>query len=78
MYSKQIELDTIKREHNFMMVGDPVPVNQFDNHDLHIEEHKSRIKELKNTNYEDARLTQLELNLLEAHVSLHEEIKQSK
>lgn len=78
MYNKQIELDTIKREHNFMMVGDPVPVNKFDDHDLHIAEHLQRLGELKNGDHKDIKLKEFEIQILEAHIQLHEEVKQSK
>lgn len=78
MYNKQVELDTINREHMFMMVGDPVSVNRFDNHELHIEEHKSHLSELKEKDYEDVKLKEFEIQILEAHIALHEEFKESK
>ncbi len=69
------ELSTISTEHEFMRVGDPVPVNRFDKHDLHITEHKELRKTLENKNAEI--YTQLFIDVLDAHTALHEDMKRS-
>ena len=77
MYNEQIELDTIIREHKFIEVGDPVPTNRFDAHDLHLQKHKERLDELKKAEYKDIKLKQFEIQLLQAHIDLHNEMKES-
>lgn len=72
---KITELDTIKTEHNFMQAGDPVPVNQFDDHDAHIKEHETERESLTNKNLEV--YTERYMNLLDAHIELHKEYKSS-
>lgn len=67
------ELDTIKSEHNFMRVGDPVPVNNFDDHESHIIEHTKELESLSND--EQAVFIQHYIDLLTAHIKLHEEVK---
>lgn len=75
MYSKQAELDTINTELNFMKVGDPVPVNNFDEHDLHIEEHTKQLEALKKSFTEETKLGEIQVSLLEAHIALHKQMK---
>lgn len=74
MIDKVAELDTIKTEHEFMQVGDPVPVNMFDEHDLHIKEHEALKDTLKNENEEA--YVQNFIDVLDAHIGLHKEMKQ--
>lgn len=75
MYDVQKEIDTIETEHRYMSVGDPVPVNRFDEHDLHIEKHEAFRKTLDNK--EESVLKQAEIDFLDAHIALHKEMKKS-
>ena len=75
MFDETKELDTIMIEHRYLSVGDPVPANKFDQHDLHIAKHNERLAELDES--ADSVIKQAEINMLKAHIRLHEEIKQS-
>ena len=75
MYNEQAELDTIKSEHFFIMAGDFLPVNAFDNQDLHLEMHKAKLEELKKSILEPSKLSENQVLLLEAHIALHEQTK---
>ena len=73
MFDEQKELDTIKTEHNFFNVGDLIPVNRFDEHDMHIKEHKKFKKSLEEQ--EDTDFNRQKLLILNEHITNHELFK---
>lgn len=76
MFDKQKEIDTIKTEHNFFNVADPLPVNEHDEHDMHIKEHEEFRKMLEaqeETGYNNQKLL-----VLNEHIELHKQWKKRK
>jgi hypothetical protein len=75
MQNKQAQLDKIQTEHNYMRVGDPVPVNHTDDHAFEITEHKKQLAEIKD---DDTQFTAIYKKLLQAHIDLHDEYAHSQ
>jgi hypothetical protein len=71
MFDKQKELSTIDTEHKFMNVGDPMIVNQHDNHSFHIEEHTKQLATL--TNDDESVYKQHGIDILKSHIAFHEQ-----
>lgn len=76
MNDDQILLDKINTEHRYIDVGDPVPVNMFDDHDSEIVEHKKYLNFLKTQDNDDVAQTR-KIALLMSHINLHEDYKES-
>lgn len=74
MEDRQKELSTIVTEQNFMRVGDPMIVNEHDDHDLHIEEHTKELNTLDNS--EQTMFKQNYINILKSHIELHKQYKE--
>jgi predicted RNA-binding protein (virulence factor B family) len=77
MNDNQVLLDKINTEHRYMQVGDAVPVNMFDDHDSEIVEHTKQLEILKSQENDNV-LQSRSISLLEAHIALHKEYKESK
>ena len=75
MNDEDKELSTIDTEHLFMKAGDPMVVNRFDVHELHIQKHKEKLLTLNREN--DDILNQAYINMLEKHIQLHEDMQLS-
>lgn len=60
------DIRQVKRENRFMYAGQPIPINTYDNDDLHIAEHQD---EMKSARY--FRQPQQVKAIFEAHVALH-------
>lgn len=71
---KTEEIDTVKTEHNFLSVNDPVPVNRFDDHSFHLKHHREFLAKLtKDYQVNPTTLLSNTILLLDEHIANHEQ-----
>jgi hypothetical protein len=70
------EVDTIKVENLYLNVGDPVPVNPFDDHDMHVKHHQEFLDQISKD--EESGFKKQKMLIIAEHIELHKQCKKRR
>lgn len=70
------DIDTAKTENLYFNVGDPMPVNPFDDHDIHIKQHQELLDAISKE--DESGFKKQKMLIISEHIELHKECRKKR